>query len=114
MQIQLIPDGKACHLWLSGELTLVDIEQLKAELITALEKAPRVIVETQGLSHIDVACLQLLHSAHESAQSRRRELVLNSRQSEEFKRQIVRCGLISGDHCRNSGKKDYFWNGSDQ
>jgi anti-anti-sigma factor len=114
MQIQVTPDEEANHLSLSGEITLLDVEQIKVELTRALESAPRVIIDTQGVSLIDVACLQLLYSAQQSALSRGKELLLDPRQPEAFSRQIDRCGLIRGHHCSGSGKKDCFWNGGDR
>lgn len=111
MQIQLIPGEQENYLLLSGEFGLLEVEQIKSDLTRALESAQRVIIDMQELSHIDAACLQLLHSAHQSALSAGKELILSHSQPEVFRSQIVRAGLISQD---SSDKDDCFWNGEDR
>jgi anti-anti-sigma factor len=114
MPIQMIPYEQESHLLLSGEFGLLDVEQIKTDLTRALESARRVIIDMQELSHIDVACLQLICSAHQSALSAGKELILSPRQPEVFRRQVARSGLISQDSNDSSDKKDCFWNGEDR
>lgn len=113
MQIQLNPDEKENHLLLSGDFGLPDVEQIKVDLTKALESASCVIIDMQELSHIDLACLQLLFSAHQSALSAGKKLILSPRQPEVFKRQITRSGLIRHDRSDSANKKNCFWNGED-
>jgi anti-anti-sigma regulatory factor len=114
MQIKLIPKANESNLCLSGELTLLHAAQLKGELIRALDTARRIVIDTQELSAIDLACLQLLCSAHQSARARGKEIILNPRQPEVFRQQIARSGLIGRHNCGGDSKIDCFWNGGDR
>ena len=114
MQFKLTTSEEESVLSLNGELTLLHAEQFKAELMQALDSSRRVVIDTRGLSEIDLACLQLFCSAHRSALAREQELVLGTPRSDAFTRQIAQSGLIYGQLCGNDNHTDCLWNGGDQ
>jgi anti-anti-sigma regulatory factor len=114
MQFKLTPNEQESHLTLDGELTLLHADRLKVELTSALDSFQRVVIDTQGLSAIDLACLQLFCSAHQSALSRGKELIFNQQQSEIFRKQIDQAGLIGAQHCSRQRGSDCLWNGGDR
>lgn len=113
MQFKLTEHEQASTLTLSGELTLLQAEQFKAELGRALEASRRVIIDTQALTGIDLACLQLLCSAHQSARAKGMELMLSRPQPEVFREQLAKTGLIGGHLCSRQSEVDCLWNGGD-
>jgi anti-anti-sigma regulatory factor len=110
MKMDLTIEENASRLLLSGEFSLLDIVQIKADLTQALDGAQRIIIDTSGLTAIDAACLQLLHAAHLSARSKGKELEIDSSPAEVFKRQILRAGFIHQQDGGNSDKLEDFWN----
>ena len=114
MQSNLIHGEQESVLSLSGELTLLHAVQLKDELIRALESASRLIVDTRGVSAIDLACLQLLCAAHQSALAGGKHLALAPEQSESFKQQVVQSGLIFNHHCGRKQSANCLWNGGNR
>lgn len=110
MQIDLIVEEHVSRLSLSGDFSLIDIEQIKCDLVAAIDSAQRICIDTKALTAIDVACLQLLHAARLSAMSKGKELVIHSNPAEAFTRQIVRAGLIQGQDGGNKSESEGFWN----
>lgn len=113
MQFKLAHQEQESILSLRGELSLIHAGQFKDELIRALDSAQRVVIETEALSAIDLACLQLICSAHQSALVRGKELILNPRQSEAFMQQIEQSGFTRRYHCDSSGTTGCLWHAGD-
>ena len=93
MQLTRIPGDGESILSLSGELTLLDAAELKTELLQALASSPRVVIDSRGLTDIDLAGLQLLFSDRQSALARGKALSIDPASSAVLTRQIERAGL---------------------
>lgn len=113
MNLDIISQGNESTLMLSGELTLIHAAEFKTQLVRALVSARRIVIDTQGLSEVDMACLQLICSAHQSAAAAGKELSIASRQSEAFARKVEQAGLRAGVLCGREMNGKCLWNGGD-
>lgn len=114
MEFKLITEGDESILSLNGELTLLHAAQFKIELMKALDLSRKVIIDTEELTEIDMACLQLLCSAHQSAGAMKKELSLVPQHSETFYRTIEQAGLSAGSLCGREMTGNCLWNGGDK
>lgn len=60
--------GKTSELQLSGELTIQQIAEVKAQVCGALADADELVLNLKGVVRADLTFLQLLCSAHRTAQ----------------------------------------------
>jgi anti-anti-sigma factor len=111
---ELIKKEEESILFLNGELTLPYAAQFKNELTQALDSAQRLIIDTRGLSAIDLSGLQLLCSAHQSALASGKELSLGPDQAEVVRRKRAQAGFGGGHLCGREEKMECFWNGGDR
>ena len=95
MQLTLTPGEGESVLSVSGELTLLDAAEFKAELLRALDSSPRLVIDTRELTDIDLAGLQLLSAAHQSALTKGKELCIDLVSSDVLARLIDRAGLVA-------------------
>ena len=112
MQLTLTPRDGESVLSVSGELTLVDAAEFKAEMLKALASSPRVVIDTRELTDIDLAGLQLFCAAHQSALANGKEVCLTPEVSAALTQQAAQAGL-SGCNCGKTGTLDCLWNGGE-
>ena len=114
MDFTVIPGTNGGTLALDGEITLLRADQLKMLLADALEKFEYVRIDTEAVTDIDLACLQLICSAHRSAAGRGRHLTLTSPQSEVFKAKVLQTGMMYCHNCDHAIETDCLWKGGDR
>lgn len=114
MKFSVAPDTKEGILTLSGELTLLQAEQLKMLLAQAVDASECVRINTEAVTDIDLSCLQLICSAHRSAVNRHRQLVLTPHQSEAFMTKVFQTGLMCCHDCDFDIESDCLWKGGDR
>ncbi len=59
-----------------GEMTIQRVVELRQELMQALERTDRLLIDLSEVTEIDPACLQLLCSGHRTATALNKELTL--------------------------------------
>jgi anti-anti-sigma factor len=114
MHFKAVQDKKEGILSLSGELTLLQAAQLKAELLQALASSERVTIDIQALEGIDLACLQVLCAAHRSAVGRGRQLALSPPSCEAITTTADQAGLMRCHACTGTGENICFLNGGER
>lgn len=111
MQFAATPGKDEGVLLLEGELTLLNAEQLRDNLARAIDSTDRVIIDTDAVTDIDLACLQLLCSAHQSALSLGKQLVLHVPLSEVLTSKVAQAGLKRPFQCDSVSETECLWNG---
>jgi anti-anti-sigma factor len=111
MHFTIVPDTNEGILALSGELSLLQAEQLKMQLTQALEACGHVRIDVKAVTDIDLASLQLLCAAHRSAGSQGKQLALMPQPSEAFRARVVQAGLTHRDGC---GQSPCLWSGGER
>ena len=101
-------------LTLKGELSISHAARLKAELIQALDAAPRIVIDVNAVTDVDLSALQLLCAAHKSALAKGKQLILSPDLPETLTRQIQKAGLMEGHHCGRDSGADCLWKGGDR
>ena len=101
-------------LTLKGELNIFQADQLKAELIQALDKTQRIVIDLRAVTDVDLSALQLLCAAHKSAVAKEKQLLLAPGLPEKLDRQIRKAGLVEGHHCGRDSSLDCLWKGGDR
>ena len=113
MQLTLTPGEGESILSVSGELTLLNAAEFRTEMLRALDSSLRVVIDTCELTDIDLAGLQLILAAHQSALAKGKELFLDQTSSEVLTRQIERAGLTESFFCGKGGPPSCLGNGGD-
>jgi ABC-type transporter Mla MlaB component len=67
MPITMKQSADSYVLVVSGDISLQDVAESKTALVAALKTADKVVLETQDISSIDFAGLQLICSAHRTS-----------------------------------------------
>ncbi len=107
-------DNEEKVLTLKGELSISHAAQLKSELIQALDAAPRIVIDVNAVTDVDLSALQLICAAHKSAVAKGKQLILAPDLPETLTRQIQRAGLMDGHHCGRDSSADCLWKGVDR
>jgi anti-anti-sigma regulatory factor len=113
-QFELIQKEAESILIVNGELTLPYAAQFKDELMLALNSAQRIVIDTQGLSDIDLSGFQLICAAHQCALASGKELLLGSDPAEVVQRKRLQAGLANGNLCGREANLECIWNGGDR
>jgi anti-anti-sigma regulatory factor len=114
MYFKAVQDKKEGVLSLSGELTLLQVAQLKVELTQVLDTSERVTIDIQALEGIDLACLQVLCAAHRSAVSRGSRLSLSPQSCDAITTTAGNAGLMRCHACTGVGENTCLWNGGER
>lgn len=93
MEFKLDDTGSQGVLHLEGDLTIERAGTLKDGLVQALEKAKQVILEIEKVREMDVACLQVLCSAHRTYIKSGQSLSFSGPLSEEFIKSMEKAGF---------------------
>jgi anti-anti-sigma regulatory factor len=67
MGIILEESGDSCVLKVDGQVTVRNVEELRDNMLRAIDKYPVAVVDVTAVEAIDVSVLQLLCAAHKSA-----------------------------------------------
>lgn len=92
-----------------GELTVQHAAEFKECLLDAMGKAQSVRVNLQAVEDMDVTCVQLLCSAHKTALSAGRDLVIDNEGSDLLERSIDRAGFSRSRGCAIDHNDSCLW-----
>jgi ABC-type transporter Mla MlaB component len=82
---------------LSGDLSLRSISELHTQLIEAVDGHEAVAIGTAGVESIDVAAIQLLVSATQTAAARGRRVSLTAPADGPVARALIAAGFFKAD-----------------
>jgi len=96
---------------LQGNWTIDRANELKDLLLEALGGEKDVIVDLEGVLHVDLSCLQLLCSAHRAFAERNRGFALADRKPETFKKAVMDAGYARTLGCHKDRTENCLWIG---
>ena len=96
-------------LTLKGELTIQNVSALKETLLYSLAKAPGLQINLEGVEEADLACLQVLCSAHRTAVATGKSMAISGPLPGPFARVVEASGYQRGGMCRTPGASSCFW-----
>lgn len=97
------------RLMLKGELTIQHAPRLKEVLLDALDRTTRLSVVLEGIKEIDLACLQVLCSAHRTAIESAKDISIAGSWPEAFRKVVVESGYERGGSCRSPESVSCLW-----
>lgn len=97
---------KAGQLIADGELTVKQAADFKDTLTKALREVDRLEINFDMVTEVDLACLQLLCSAHKTCVKENKTMSITGRQSEALKKAIEDNGYERHKGCKEAGEKN--------
>jgi anti-anti-sigma factor len=104
--------ARACVLKLEGRCTIERVHELKGMLLEALGVHDHIILDLRDVVEVDVACLQLLCSAHRASLKSNKHLALDDNKPDVFKRVVRNAGYARTLGCHNDPMKSCMWKGA--
>jgi anti-anti-sigma regulatory factor len=104
--------GKAGVLTLNGELTLKHADEMRTALIKAIINADQVTLNIEKADKADLACLQLLCSAHRTCMRLNKRMALSGALPDILNRAAVEAGFARCVGCDLDRQKSCLWAGS--
>lgn len=109
MRLTVDKSGRKGVLRLKGMLTIRQAEDLKKALLRALKKVKELEIDMKKVDEIDIACLQLLCSAHKTAAKSKKKLVLGNNVPDEIIQDIMCSGYFRPVGCINKDRDKCLW-----
>ena len=95
---------------LSGELTIERAYELRSALINSLEEVDFLILKPEGVSCVDLSCLQILCSANRTFQDLDKHLAIDkNNESEVFQDALIDAGFANSNYVSNNHCKRCLW-----
>ncbi len=93
-----------------GELNVQHAAEFKDALTKALDEVDRLEINFDTVTEVDLACLQLLCSAHKTCMKANKTLSITGHQSEALRKAIEDAGYERHKGCKAAGdKKQCLW-----
>ncbi len=97
-------------LMLKGELTIQHGARLKEVLLSALDRTTNLSIALEGITEIDLSCLQVLCSAHRTAICSQKSIVVAGAWSEDCRSVVERSGYARSKSCGSPANVSCLWN----
>jgi anti-anti-sigma regulatory factor len=94
---------------LAGELTIQYAGRLKEMLLKAIAEVKELSLDLEGVTETDVACLQVLCSAHKTFLASNKGLKTIGRVSASFKRAVDDSGYRRKTGCHSDPNRNCLW-----
>jgi anti-anti-sigma regulatory factor len=94
---------------LEGELTIQHAGQLKEKLLQAFAETEALSLDLEGATEVDIACLQLLCSAHKTFLAANKELKTIGTIATPFQRAVDDSGYRRKTGCHSDPERDCLW-----
>lgn len=92
-----------------GRLSIEEVNPLRAALLAALHQHAEIIIDLNGVEHLDLACVQLLCAACGSASIRGKRLTLCGAENPALAQTLRNNGLNYRENCLRSSKVGCLW-----
>lgn len=106
MQVDCFDNGV---MRLEGELTIQHAGRLRDVLLEALAEVKELSLDLEGVTEADVACLQVLCSAHKTFMKANKGLTRIGRVSESFERAVNDSGYRRETGCHSDPDGNCLW-----
>jgi anti-anti-sigma factor len=94
---------------LKGELNIQYAGELKELLLKACSEGKELSLDLGGVTEVDIACLQVLCSAHKTFLASNRELNLIGREAASFVRALDDSGYRRKTGCHSDPNRNCLW-----
>ncbi len=111
MKSKFEQSGDKGMLTLDGDLTVEHAGEMRMALIKALVDSDRVEVKLGEVAEADLACLQLLCSAHRTAVTLKKRFAVAGARPEKFKQAVEAAGYLRFTGCSLGREKGCLWVG---
>jgi anti-anti-sigma factor len=93
----------------AGELTISSAEEFKKVLLEAFDAADEVSIKINALEAVDLACLQVLCSAHQSTVRSGKKLRFGMPPPPLFRTAVADAGYSRLNECKMNQDKSCLW-----
>ncbi len=108
--MEVLQERPGCGaLRLEGELNIQDAGRLPATLIKALAETEELSLDLGGVTGIDVACMQVLCSAHKTFSGVDKELKIIGQPAVSFERAVDESGFRRKTGCHSDPDRNCLW-----
>ncbi len=99
---------------INGDMTIENAAELRSALMQALSDGGRLLLHMGRVDRIDLACLQLLCSAHRTAMRDEKHFSICGTDNEAIKDVIREAGFIRHTGCIQDIHKTCIWAGGER
>ena len=93
----------------TGDLTISRMDEMKTSLLASLKEAERVEIDLSSVEEADLACLQVLCSAHRTSKRLGRFFGLGDNASGAFKQAVRSAGYARSGGCMFDTADQCIW-----
>ncbi len=101
--------GKRGVLTLEGNVTIHEAVELKASLLKYLEEFDNVVLDLDKVTSLDITCIQLICSAHQTSLRCNKLFTLKDKRPEEFTAVVKDAGLLCHRGCFKDSPGNCLW-----
>ena len=94
---------------LEGELTIQYAGRLKETLMTAFSELKELSLNLEGVTGIDIACMQVLCSAHKTFSAANKSFAVHGRVAPSFKQSVQDSGYARMSGCQADLQRTCLW-----
>ncbi len=109
MEYKFIQQGKEGELSLLGSVTIDQANDLKVALLDALSSSDSVMVDLSKADSIDLACMQLLCSAHHTAGTMGKSFSIDANRPDGVVRSVSAAGYMRHTGCKYDAARTCVW-----
>jgi len=106
---QKIPSAGQTTVTLRGDLTIQNAITIKGEILNALNTSSVVLVDISNMNEGDLSLLQIICSAHRTADSMKKKLSVIGGDQKTYQQLIRQSGYSRSIGCRESLRKNCLW-----
>lgn len=97
------------RLKLEGSWTIERAEELRRVLIEAVEGHERTLIESEGLTELDLCAMQLFCAAHRASLRLGKQLAFDEQRSETFRQMVRDVGFVRKIGCHKDPEISCLW-----
>jgi len=109
MECKVEQENNEARIMFSGSLTLSKIKEMKAVLVNVLKEFEAVNLDLSKVREADLACLQLLCSAHWTAGGMGKVFKMTGNRSEQFLKVVQAAGYDRHTGCTSDRMNSCLW-----
>ena len=106
---QNVPSDDQTTITLNGDLTVQNANARKSEILSALKKSATVILDLSRMTAGDLSLLQIICSAHRSADSMHKQFSIRGAEQTAYRKLIEQSGYSRQIGCRESLRRSCLW-----
>jgi anti-anti-sigma regulatory factor len=109
MPFQFKQKGKNGELTMDGSLTIEQAGEFRTLLLESLENVSNLTLKAVDVDQVDVACFQVLCSAHRLFDAKGKTLCLSKKTGDAFRQVVKTAGFTRVKACGLDLKTDCLW-----